>query len=229
MLGFLWSFLNPLCLMLVYVLVFKYYIRFDQVEHYTVFMFCGLLPWIWVTSALSEGTSAVVGGGHLITKSMFPPQILPTVSVLTSMVNFLLSLPLLAIFMLASGVNVPWTALLLPVVILAQALFLLGVVWALSALNVFFRDIQHIVGNLLSFLFFLCPIVYPASVVPEKFLPLLHLNPFSLLIQFYHQVLLDGVIPDAWSAGFFVVITALMLLVGSMVFQRYREHFAEFL
>ena len=229
MLGFLWSFLNPLCLMLVYVLVFKYYIRFNQVEHYTVFMFCGLLPWIWVTSALSEGTSAVVGGGHLITKSMFPPQILPTVSVLTSMINFLLSLPLLVIFMLGSGIPLPWTVLLLPFVVVGQALFLLGIVWALSALNVFFRDVQHIVGNLLSFLFFLCPIVYPASVVPPRFAPLLHLNPLSLLTQFYHQILIDGVVPDAWSVGYFTVVTALVLVAGSMIFQRYREHFAEFL
>lgn len=229
MLGFLWSFLNPLCLMLVYVVVFRYYIRFNEVENYTVFLFCGLLPWIWVTSALLEGTGSIVGGGHLITKSMFPPQILPTVAVTTSMINFLLSLPLLGIFMYASHMSVPWTVVFLPLVIVGQALFLLGLAWALSALNVYFRDVQHIVGNALSFLFFLSPILYPPHVVPHSFQPLLHLNPLALLTQFYHQILLDGVVPDAGSVLAFGVCTGLVLLIGSMIFQHYRESFAELL
>lgn len=229
MLGFLWSFLNPLCLMLVYVLVFRYYIRFNQVEHYTVFLFCGLLPWLWVQSALLEGTSAIVSSGHLITKSMFPPQLLPTVAVCTSMVNFLLSLPLLAIFMYFSGVSLPWTAVFVPLVVFGQAFFLLGIVWALSALNVHFRDVQHIVGNLLSFLFFLSPILYPSDVVPARFKPLLQLNPLALLTQFYHQLLLDGVLPDPYAVGYYFVITGLVLMMGAMIFQHYRESFAELL
>jgi len=97
-LGFMWSFLNPLCLMLIYSLVFKYYIRFSGVENYTIFLFCGLLPWLWFSSSLSESTSSIVSSGHLITKSMFPAHILPTVSVITNLINFILSLPLLFIF-----------------------------------------------------------------------------------------------------------------------------------
>jgi ABC-type polysaccharide/polyol phosphate export permease len=226
-LGFLWTFLNPLCLMLVYVLVFRYYIRFNEVEHYTVFLFCGLLPWLWVASALTEGTSAVVSGGHLITKSMFPPQILPTVAVATSMINFVLSLPLLLVFMIFNELSVPWTVVFLPLLIVGQALFLLGIALALSSLNVFFRDVQHIVGNALTFLFFLSPILYPPSVVPERFQPLLQLNPLALLTQFYHQLLLDGVVPSLYAVGTFLLFTAISLVGGAMVFQESRESFAE--
>ncbi|RMG39453.1 MAG: ABC transporter permease, partial [Candidatus Dadabacteria bacterium] len=167
LLGFLWSFLNPLLLMLVYSLVFKYYIRFDQVDNYSIFMFCGLLPWIWLSSGLVEGTNAIVSSGHLITKSMFPAQILPVVAVLTSLVHFLLSLPLLLIFMFVFGVSIKWTLLLLPLVIALQTFLLIGSSLLLGSLNVYYRDIQHILNNLLTFLFFLCPIIYPASVVPE--------------------------------------------------------------
>jgi len=229
MLGFLWSFLNPLCLMLVYMLVFKYYIRFQEVEHYTVFLFCGLLPWLWITSGLSEGTSAIVGSGHLITKSMFPAQILPAVAVVTAMINFLLSLPLLFVIMLFMGMQVPVTVLLLPVVILLQFVLLYGLALILSAFNVYYRDVQPIVGNLLTFLFFLCPILYPAHVVPDKFRFTLELNPFAQLTLLYHSLILDGSMPSLQAFAVVSSFALLVLLVGSMVFNYYRESFAEVL
>ena len=228
-LGFLWSFLNPLCLMLVYLLVFKYYIRFDQVQNYTVFMFCGLLPWIWFTSGLSEGTSAIASSGHLITKSMFPAHLLPTVSVVTNLINYTLSLPVLFVLMLFTGAAFHWTLALLPLVVFAQLLMLLGLTLALSALNVLFRDIQHIVGNLLTFLFFLCPIIYPASAVPQKFRWTIDFNPLALLTQFYHQLILEGVLPSFWSVIYLGAIVLLVLALGNAVYNRYRESFAELL
>lgn len=226
-LGFLWSFLNPLCLMLVYLLVFKFYIRFNEVNNYTVFLFCGLLPWVWLTSALSEGTSSIVSSGHLITKSMFPAHILPTVSVLTSFIHFLLALPILFIIMFFSGVALHATLLLLPLLFVMQFLFLYGASLALGALNVHFRDVQHIVANLLTFLFFLCPIIYPASIVPERFKATMELNPLALFTQFYHQIILDGVIPPLWSVGYVGALTAIVVILGTIIFETYRESFAE--
>jgi lipopolysaccharide transport system permease protein len=229
LLGFLWSILNPLFLMLVYLLVFHYYMRSSFVEHYPIFLFCGLLPWAWTSSALMEGATSIVSGGHLITKSMFPAQLLPVVSVLTTMVNFILSIPLLILFMFLSGVPLHSTFLLLPVVILLQFLLLVGAGLALSALNVLFRDVQHIVGNLLSLLFFLCPIVYPESVVPAHFKFSLDLNPLALLTQVYHQIILNGALPTLTQALYLGGWTALVLLVGNLIFIRYRESFAELL
>ena len=102
-LGFLWSFLNPLCLIAVYSLVFQYYIRFNDVQHYSLFMFAGMLPWIWFSSGLLEATGSISGGGSLVTKAMFPPHILPMVSVLTNLANFIFAIPLLFGFMLVAG------------------------------------------------------------------------------------------------------------------------------
>ena len=228
-LGFLWSFLNPLCLMLVYLLVFKYYIRFDQVQNYTVFMFCGLLPWIWFTSGISEGTSSISTSGHLITKSMFPAHILPAVSVVTSMINFLLSLPILFVLMFFTGQGLHWTVLLLPLAVAAQFLFMLGLAMALSALNVLFRDVQHIIGNLLTFLFFLCPIIYPASAVPEKFRWTIDLNPLASLTEVYHGLIIDGALPTGASVTYIGICAGLILMLGNMIYNRYRETFAELL
>jgi len=228
-LGFLWSFLNPLCLMIIYTLVFRYYVRFDQVDNYTIFLFCGLLPWLWIASGLSEGTSAIVSGGSLLTKSMFPAHVLSTVAVLTALVHFVLSLPLLFIFMFFAGMSFSWSLLFLPVVIALQFILMYGLGLMLASLNVQFRDIQHIVGNLLTFLFFLCPILYPISVVPERFRFTLEYNPLAVLITFYHNVILDGVLPSATNLFGFFAISLAVLYGGIAVYNQHRESFAELL
>lgn len=226
-LGFMWSFLNPLLLMLVYTLVFRYYIRFNDVQNYTIFVFCGLLPWIWFTSSLSEGTSSIVSSGHLITKSMFPAHLLPTVAVVTNMIHYVLSLPLLFIFMIFMGVPFHSSLLLLPFVILTQFFLMLGVVLALSSLNVFFRDVQHLLGNFLTFLFFLCPVLYPLSSVPEKFRFTMEYNPIALITIFYHQVIIEGVVPGIKPIAFVLASVIGMFFIGNLIYNRYRESFAE--
>ncbi|RME58547.1 MAG: ABC transporter permease, partial [Candidatus Dadabacteria bacterium] len=132
-LGYLWSLLNPLCLMLVYMLVFKYYIRFTSVEHYSIFLFVGLLPWIWLSNSLLEGANSIVANGSLVTKSMFPAQALPTVSVLTGLVHFLLSLPVLFLIMVIQGVHIPFTVIYLPLLVLLQVFLLYGLALVVSA------------------------------------------------------------------------------------------------
>ncbi len=228
-LGFLWSIINPLCLMLVYVLVFHYYMRSNLVDNYPIFLFCGLLPWVWTSSALMEGATSIVHSGHLITKSMFPAQLLPVVAVITTMVNFVLSLPVLAVFMIVAGVPFYLSLLALPLLLVLQFVFLVGCGLLLSSLNVIFRDVQHILGNLLSFLFFLCPIVYPATVVPEKLRFTLYLNPVALLTQCYQKAILDGVFPSPSDVVYLLAFSCVVALVGNFVFHRHRESFAELL
>jgi lipopolysaccharide transport system permease protein len=227
LLGFLWSFLNPLCLIAVYSLVFKYYIRFDDVDHYTIFMFTGLLPWIWFSSGLIESTSAISGGGSLITKAIFPAHILPVVSVITNLVHFILALPLLFIIMWYSGLPLHGSIIALPLVIFFQLVFMIGIALLLSSLNVYYRDIQHILGNLITLWFFLCPIIYPASSVPERFRFSLTLNPMARIIQQYHHIFLDGVYPSLKHISFLAGMGFLVFFIGCYVFNQYRDQFAE--
>jgi len=182
-----------------------------------------------MSSGLLEGTGSIVSSGHLITKSMFPPHILPTVSVITTMINFLLSLPLLFIFMFVAGTEFHWTLVLLPLVIVAQVVLLLGLSMALSALNVYFRDVQHLVGNFLTLLFFLCPILYPVTQVPEKLRFTIYYNPFALLTVFYQNVIIDGVFPAFGGIIYFLGIVVVTLYLGGRIFREYRESFAELL
>lgn len=225
--GFLWSFLNPLCLMAVYTLVFSHYMRVDGGPHYHIMVFAGLLPWIWSTSALHEGTASLVSSGHLITKSMFPAHVLPCVSVLSSMIHFLLALPILVIFMLFSAVPVTATWLMLPAIVLLHGMFLLGVVLGLSALNVFYRDVQHLLGNILTFVFFLCPVVYPRTNIPERARFWIELNPLALVTEFYQMVLVEGVLPSLVQFAYFTVAAVVTLALGVAVHQYNREQFAE--
>ena len=227
LLGMLWSFLNPLCLMAVYTLVFQYYIRFDSVENYTIFLFCGLLQWIHVSSSLLEGSTSVSSGGSLITKSLFPAHLLPAVSVLTSLVHFVFSLPLLFVFML--GFGVPFTPLifLLPLLMIIQTVFLYGIALFLGTLNVAFRDVQHLVGNLLTLLFFLCPILYPASTVPEQFQPFLTFNPLAVFTSCYQEILFYGTVPSVLDVAHLIAWSGVTLLIGVSTYNAHRESFAE--
>lgn len=225
--GFLWSFLNPLCLMAVYTLVFSHYMRVSGGPHYHLMVFAGLLPWIWSTSALTEGTSSLVSSGHLITKSLFPAHVLPFVSVAASMVHFVLALPILVLFMAAAGVALSTTWLLLPIIVVLHGLFLLGGVLALSALNVFYRDVQHLLGNFLTFIFFLCPVVYPRSNIPERARFWVELNPLALVTEFYQMILIEGVLPSWKHLVYFAFMAGLTFAFGVLIHQRNREQFAE--
>jgi lipopolysaccharide transport system permease protein len=225
--GFLWSFLNPLCLMGVYTLVFSHYMRVAGGPNYHIMVFAGLLPWIWSTSALHEGTSSLVSSGHLITKSMFPAHVLPCVSVLSSMIHFVLALPILVVFMFFAGVPVTTTWLLLPLIVLLHGVFLLGVVLGLSALNVFYRDVQHLLGNILTFVFFLCPVVYPRTNIPERARFWIELNPLALVTEFYQMVLVEGVLPPLGQLFYFAVVSLGTLALGIAIHQYNREQFAE--
>lgn len=226
-LGFLWSLMNPLVLILVYTLVFHYYLRFEGVQNYPLVLCAGLLPWLWTSSAIMEGTSSVVSSGHLITKSMFPAQVLPLVSVVSTGINFLLSLPILFLFMLVFGMPLPASLLLLPALILLHGLFLYGIVLALASLNVFYRDVQHIAANALSILFFLCPIVYPISSVPERFRFLVDWNPLAIISECYRSLILYGQVPSLFQLSFLAMSTLILLFFGIAVHESRRERFAE--
>ena len=160
---------------------------------------------------------------------MFPAHILPSVSVLTGLFHFLLSLPLLFVFMIFYGIPFHATMLLLPLLIGLHAVFIFGFCLLLASFNVQFRDVQHITANVLNFIFFLCPILYPRKVVPEAFQFTLDLNPFALFIDCYHQLILDGTLPSALVVICLLSCTLLVLFLGVLAYEGHRDTFAELL
>lgn len=226
MLGFLWSFLNPLLLMLVYTLVFSVYLRFNM-DSYTVFLISGLLPWLWFSSSLLEASGSIVAGGSLIKKILFPAEILPVVTVLSNGVNFLLSLPILLIFIFCYDISLGMSMLTLPLIIVIQLLFTTGLALLLAALCVHYRDIQHILSNFLTLWFFVTPIIYPVTSIPEKIRFTTNLNPVAPLIFAYQDIFFYNRFPNFPRLMIVALMAVLIYTMGASVFERYRGTFAE--
>ena len=226
-LGFLWTFLNPTFQMLVYSLLFSVYMR-QSMPNYTYFMFVGLLPWNWFANSLSAGASAISDRRDLMTKVRFPAQVLPTTVVTTNLCNYVLSLPLMLILGLIFGQLPTWHVIALPLVMACQLCFTLAIVYLVSAFNVRFRDLQHIVSNVLMMWFFLTPIIYPATTVPEQFRHLMTLaNPMAILVSSYQSIFYEHRLPDFVPLMGLMSGSLLLLWVASQVFEARREEFAE--
>ncbi len=228
-LGFLWSFINPLLLLLTYTLVFTIILRVAQTERmspYYLFFFCGLLPWTWFSGALMESSSVLIAGGNLIKKVLFPAEVLPTVTVLANLAHFLLGMPILLGFLAWEGRLSP-TLLLLPLPIFVQLVLTLGCALFLSALTVHFRDMGNILGHVLQLWFFATPILYDVEILEGTLRKLMRLNPMGHIIISYQQILLFGHF-DHWRglAGAFVA-GILVLAVGAFVFDRLRDTLSE--
>ena len=231
-LGFFWSFINPLLLLLVYWFVFSVVlpgIRPIDIEPYALFMFCGLLPWTWFSSSVLEASNVLIAGGNLIKKVLFPAEVLPVVTVLANMVHFLLGLPIIAAALVYFAVPVrPLELLWLPVVVLVQLFFTLGLALIVASLTVHFRDLKDILGNLMTFWFFATPIIYPMSLAPPSGKVLLDLNPFTHLVISYQEILFyDGPFGHwKWLLALGGMSIVLFLL-GYFLFDRLRDSFAE--
>jgi ABC-type polysaccharide/polyol phosphate export permease len=231
-LGFFWSFINPLLLLLVYSFVFTYVMpaaHDPRVEPYALFMFCGILPWTWFSSSLSESAGVLISGGNLIKKVLFPAEILPIVSVLANMVHFFFGLPILGAFLL--WYHRPLDAgelALFPVVVFVQLVLTAGFALILSALTVHFRDIRDILSNLLTFWFFATPIIYPYFLMTGWQSRLLKLNPFTHLAITYQEILFfDGPVGHLKWLLVLGALSIVLFLFGYFVFDRLRDTFAE--
>ncbi len=225
-LGFLWTFLNPLLLLLVYALVFSVYFRV-KMDNYAVFMFTGLLPWIFFSSGLSEGAGSISDAGSLVTKVLFPQQVLVAVKVLAALMNYLLSLPILFIFMAAGGVSFSWHLAGFPLVAAVHLLFTYALGVLLATLNVFMRDTRHILASLLTLWFFLTPILYPVSQVPARFRFLIYLNPAAVFTTAYHDGFFWGRWPRWELLGLLALGSLALLWLAVVIFERHKEYFAE--
>jgi len=233
-LGFFWSFINPLTLLLIYTFVFKYVMpaAVQGVSNYPLFMFCGLLPWTWFASSLVESSGVLISGGNLIKKVLFPAEILPIVTVTANMVHFFLALPILVVFLIYYKAPLTIAELVwFPVVVAVQYLFTLSCALLLSALTVHFRDIRDILSNVLTLWFFGTPIIYSYLHLPETakpFMKYMNLNPFVHLAISYQEILFFEGPFGHWRWLLALGGVSLILFLGAYwTFDRLRDSFAE--
>jgi lipopolysaccharide transport system permease protein len=233
-LGFFWSFINPLTLLLIYTFVFKYVMpaAVQGVSNYPLFMFCGLLPWTWFASSLVESSGVLISGGNLIKKVLFPAEILPIVTVTANMVHFFLALPILVVFLIYYRAPLTLSELAwFPVIVAVQYLFTLSCALLLSALTVHFRDIRDILTNVLTLWFFATPIIYSYLHLPETakpFMKYMNLNPFVHLAISYQEILFFAGPFGHWKWMLALGgVSVLFFFAAHWTFDRLRDSFAE--
>lgn len=225
-LGFLWTLLNPLLMLCVYSVVFQFVFR-SNIEHYSIYLFICLMPWNAFANTIAVGTTCVSNNASILKKVYFPREILPLAVVISNTIQYFFSAVIIFIALLVSGVGISWTALFLPVIVLAQAIFSLGLIMVLSAGNVYIRDVQYIMNPVMMIWMYACPILYSISMVPERFLKIYRLNPMTLIMEQYQNILYNKQMPDLSSLGVVYLVSIVMLIIGYLTFSKLQRRFAE--
>jgi lipopolysaccharide transport system permease protein len=228
-LGWAWAVVNPLSLIVILSFVFSTILRFPVPGDipYPLFLFVGLLPWIFFSTALPSATDSVVGASSLVTKVYFPREILPTAAVFTKLVDLGFGIVILIGLMLYYGHPPEATAVWLPLLFFIHLVFTLGLSYPLAALNLFFHDVRFLVGVALTLWFYLTPIIYPIDVVPEKYELIFDLNPNSLFIRAYRRVLLYGDSPELGKVLIGLAIALATFIIGYYLFKKMERGFAD--
>lgn len=224
--GFLWTFINPLLQLIVYSVVFSSIMRMN-VPHYPMFLFVVLLPWIFFANTTQEAANLIVSNSNIVKKVYFPREILPLASATAGLVNLGLSFLIALVALLLFHLPLTWSLIALPLVMGLEFIFTLGISLVISAVNVYFRDVEHIWGILMMAWFYLTPIVYPLNMAPEKYLKYLFLNPMVTLTEAYRDILYYGVFPYFPGLGAFAMLSVLVLIFGYLIFKRLSKGFAE--
>ncbi|MBG58964.1 MAG: ABC transporter permease [Peredibacter sp.] len=186
--GYLWSIANPLAYATIYFLVFKLVMKID-VENFPIFLVSGLFPWQWIANSLGVGPMTFIGNAPLIKKINFPRNFLSLVVVIQDMIHYLASIPIIIILMALFKIYPSWTWFIgIPTLAIIQLILSYSLNLFTATLNLFFRDTEKLVQMLMTFMFFLTPVVYKAEMVPKKFEALLLLNPFASLIISWREL-----------------------------------------
>lgn len=221
LLGGMWAILQPLILMLLFALVFSIFVRLptDGIP-YPIFAYTALLPWTYFATSLSFGAPSLVSNMNLVTKIYFPREIIPLASIGAALVDFIVASVVLVLLMLYYQVPFHVTLLWVPILILIQTIFIIGVSLFASILNAFYRDVRFVVPLALQVWMYATPIIYPLSSVPDWLRPFYLLNPMAGLVDSYRRVILKGLQPDPAALGIAIVMALVMILVGYFYFKR---------
>lgn len=228
LLGYVWSILNPLAFTLVYYYVFRVVARFEMEEMpFSLFLVTGLFPWQWFQNSLTAANGFFLNNASLIKKVNFPRSFLVLTGVLNDLVHFLVSVPVIAGFMLALGRTPSFSWIWqIPLMVSVQFALTYGIALVISTANVFFRDLERLIGIFLMLWFFLTPIVYPPDQVPTHLRWLLEVNPVAFLAACWRGILIHGEMP--WAAFARTAIwAAFVAAVGTLYYRRFQWRFAE--
>lgn len=227
-LGGAWAVLQPVVLMLAYTIVFSLFIRLPSGGiPYPIFSYTALLSWTFLASSVTFAVPALINNLSLVTKVYFPREILPIASVGAAFIDFIIALvPFVALFIWYRIPATP-TMFWVPALVLIQIALVLGIVLPASAMLVFYRDIRFIIPLAIQLWLYATPVIYPISVVPERFRLLYAVNPMVGIIDSYRRVLLQGVAPNPEYLGMSIVVSVVLAIAGYAYFKHSEESFAD--
>lgn len=226
-LGFLWTFINPLCQIIIYTMVFSRIFRMD-IDKYYLFLTVVMIPWVFFSTSVTGGSMVIVNSKELLSKIYFPREVLPISFVTGCFINMLLSFIVVFGVLLFSGWGINGIAILfLPIVMVVEYILCLGFTFIISACTVYFRDLEHIMGILMMAWIYLTPVMYDISYIPEDLLPIFNLNPMTSVVIAYREILYYKQIPNVTNLGFAIMVGLISLIIGSVVFSRLQKSFVE--
>ena len=225
-LGFLWTFVNPLLQLIVYTIVFSTIMKIN-VDKFYMYLFIALIPWLFFATSIQSSSTCVISNKDLIKKIYFPRIIIPLSVVNSAFMNMLFSMIIVFLALIFSGIGISIYIIFLPVIMILEYLLALGLSFLFAAINVYFRDLEHILGIIVMGWFYFTPIVYTIDMVPPQYVGLFYLNPMTNITIAYRDVLYYNQMPEfgnliailIWSIGFIVF--------GYTVFQKLQKKFVE--
>jgi ABC-2 type transport system permease protein len=233
-LGFVWAFLSPLMMVVLLTVIFSEVlgIRFREVTgdstlNFGLYLYCGLLPFLAYSQALTQGVNVIRRNSNLVQGVVFPLEILPMTTIITSLIQSMFGVGALMVVLMVLEHRLHWTALMLPLVIVPQLLFTLGLCYLMAVAGTYVPDIRETLRALVRATFFITPILWPPERVPEDLRFLVNYNPLAVLVESYRRLILDGELPNAEAAVYFSLFAAVLFVVGLTVFIRFKDNFAD--
>ena len=231
-LGILWALLTPIVMIAIFTIIFAgiFNARFGASSShwdYALYLFCGLLPWTAFQESLQLSSNTIVAHANLVKRVVFPLETLPVAQTLAAVANQMFGTVALIVGAIVLRREMHATIIFLPLLLIPQIIATLGASWLLASLGVFVRDIVQGITLLLMAWMYLTPIIYPESMVPERYRAIINLNPFTPLVRNYRLILLDGSLPDWRGLAYFTVFAIASFLFGYWWFARTRKNFAD--
>lgn len=226
--GFMWVILKPVVTVAILTIVFSKFAKFPSDGlPYPLFAFGALLPWTLLTSTIGAGVPSLVSNASLVTKVYFPREILPLSSIISASLDVAVAAIIFVGLLFFYDISITVNMLFIIPVIVVEFIFVFGVVMLLSTANVWYRDVSQATGMLMQLWMYLTPIIYPLSMVPEKFKPFYVLNPMVGIVEGFRNALLKGTMPDMYLLGISAVIAVVAFILGYSVFKAKEFDFAD--
>lgn len=226
-LGFLWTFINPLLQLAVYTMVFSVIMR-SNIEQFYIFLFVALVPWMFFSASITSGAGSILSQKGMVGKIYFPREVLPIANVTSAFVNMLLTFIVIFAVLIISGFGINLKAIMyLPIIFAIEYIMALGMALIASSVTVYFRDLEYILGIITMAWQFLSPVMYSIDMVPKEILPIFYINPMTNVIIAYRDILYYKTAPDISTLLGALIFGIVVFAIGMMVFAKLKKGFAE--